>query len=114
MTIRKLKELIANIPDDARIYLDDGQRDLFDGISEIVEVTHFCEPYNNVVFLRVRDDFDVIEELEEKCEYYSENDIDEEDAIIDLDEHGYTPDDFSYDPVRYEWAKENFENYGLS
>lgn len=112
MTIGKLKNMIANLPNDARIYLDDGYS-FFEGNSEVVIVCHGAGQYENKVVLQTKNDFDVANELEERLKYYSDNDWDELDAMMDMLEDGYTIEDFKYDDDRYMWAREFAENHGL-
>ena len=112
MTIAMLKELIADMPDDASIYLDDGN-DFFSGNSEVVEVVQGALQYEKKVILQTKNDFDVEEELEAKFTYYSDNDWDELDAVMDLFDSGYTVDDFKYNDDRYLWIKEFAEYHGL-
>ena len=70
MTIKRLKELIANMPDDARIYLDDGY-EFFKGNSEVVVVARGVTENAKKVVLQTKNDFDVSEELEARFDYYS-------------------------------------------
>lgn len=109
MTVRRLKEMIADLPDDARIFADDGSR-LFEGNSEFVSLCH-CKQYPNRIVLQTKNDFDVQTELEARLEHYAEEEWDEYDAFLDLAEDGYTLDDFTYDPDRYEWAMEFSETH---
>ena len=111
MTIKKLKELIQDIPDDARVYLDRKPLELIDSEDEVIDVTHFADPYGKIVLLRTRDDLDVSAELEGFLTFCSEEDIDQYDAFLELGECGYVLKDFAYDPERYEWAKEFSETH---
>lgn len=110
MTIKRLKEWIADIPDDARIYLDDGTS-VFEGNTEIVALASYVEPYDKKIIVQTKSDFDVREELNARLEYYSENDYDELDAFMEMAADGYTPDDFDYD--HYYYAKNFYEEHGL-
>lgn len=103
MTVRRLKEMLANLPDDARIYADDGTNGSFEGNSEFVEMCYSSQ-FPKVVIFQTKDDFDYVEELEAKLTHYLEEDWEECDAITDLSEHGYVPEDFKYDDAQYEWA----------
>lgn len=51
--------------------------------------------------------------LEREIARYEKGNWDEADALGDLFAKGYTLDDFSYDPVRYEWAENIAEEHGL-
>ena len=91
MTIRRLKEVIADMPDDLRVCLDDGD------LSEIVCAISFVPPtqYDGKCILQTKNDFDVVEELNARLEWASENDIDEETFYWDFVEDGYVPEDFN-------------------
>lgn len=112
MTIRRLRELIADLPDDARIYLDDGTS-MFEGNSEVILVGAYAPPYDKMVLLQTRNDVDVSQELEARANWYSEHwdEVGEVDYWLELSEDGFTPDDFDED--EREHAILNFENYGL-
>lgn len=105
MTIRKLKEIIKNLPDDMRVYADNGSKGMFTDNTEFV-----CAPYyKDMLVLQTSEDFDVAEELRARCEYASENEIDEQDFWDDIDECGYKPEDFPSDML--EWATVNYNHY---
>ena len=104
MTIRMLKEIIADLPDDARIYLDDGKGGTYENNSEIVD-TLYCEYFPKKLILQTRDDFEYWNEIEATLDYYREEGYDELDAFLELGERGYTLEDFR-ETDRYEWAKE--------
>ena len=106
MTIRKLKEMIANLPNDMRIYADDSSF-LGDDCSEFYTI--FVSPRTQKAIFQTAKDFDTIEETKAILDYYFENDLDEQDAWMELSEYGYKPEDFA-DP---EYAKTQMENYGL-
>ena len=107
MTIRKLKEMIADLPDDMRVYADDGT-DFFKGNSEFLCIS-VSEKFSMAVF-QTRNDFEPEEETEAMLQYFSEHDEwDEVDAWMEFYDHGYKPEDFA-DP---DWAREQMENYGL-
>lgn len=111
MTIRHLKEIIKDLPDDMRVYADNGGKGMFSG-SEFLcgfGATHDGECR---FILQTEEDFNVAEELEAWCEYAGENDIDEQDFWTEFVEHGYKPEDFD-DADRTQWAYENLKNYGL-
>ena len=107
MTIKKLKEMIANLPDDMRVYADDA-------ILLGHEPSEFCcifissrEPRK--ALLQTTKDFDTVEETEAFLTYAMENDWNEQDAWMELSERGFKPEDFA-DP---DYARAQFENYGL-
>lgn len=107
MTIRMLKEKIAYLPDEMRIFADDAKH-LGDDCSE------FCslfisrrEPRKAI--LQTTYDFDAQKRTTDLLKYFSENDYEEQDAWIELSEMGFRPEDFA-DP---EYAKQQMENYGL-
>ena len=106
MTIRKLKEMISNLPDDMRVYADDGLRSRKEN-SEFVCIA--SSSYDNMAVFQTANDIDAEEETNAALACFSENDWDECDAWIELSERGYKPEDF-HDP---DWAREQMENYGL-
>ena len=106
MTIKKLKEMIADLPDNMRIYSDDGT-DFFKGNSEFVCIAVNDE--DNMAVLQTVNDIDVIEETKAALEYFSKNDWNELDAMIEMVEMGYQPEDFP----NPEWAREFMEDHGL-
>ena len=65
------------------------------------------------VNIEFENDFDVEEELEARFDYYSRNDWDELDAVMDLLDDGFVIDDFKYNDDRYLWIKEFAEDHGL-
>ena len=110
MTIKKLKEMIQNLPDDMRIYADDSSYDMFgDDASEFVcLVTSDTAP--GMAVLQSKRDIDIKEETSSMCEIAAEFDWDEQDFWTEVHERGYKPEDF-YDS---EWAEENLKHYGLT
>lgn len=106
MTIKKLKELIENLPDDMRVYADDGIRSRKEN-SEFICISPSKD--DNMAVFHTANDIDVVEETEAMLEYFFENNIEEQDAWIEIAERGYKPEDFA-DP---DWAREQMENYGL-
>ena len=109
MTIRKLKEMIQDLPDDMRVYADDSPSGSFsDGASEFVFlITDPCR--EKACILQTKKDMDVIEELRGLSEAAFEQDWSDQDFFTVTYDVGFTPDDFE-DPA---WAKENYERYGL-
>lgn len=106
MTIKKLKEIIENLPDDMRVYADDGIRSRKEN-SEFICISPSKD--DNMAVFHTANDIDVVEETEAMLEYFFENNIEEQDAWIEIAERGYKPEDFA-DP---DWAREQMENYGL-
>ena len=116
MTIRKLKELIKDLPDNMRICADDGSMGMFSDNNEYL--TLVTEKGNaEMCILQTRKDFETAEELDAWCKFASENNMDEQDFWIEFSERGYVPADFSpygmVDEEREEWADKNLRNYGL-
>lgn len=105
MTIGKLKQIIENMPDDARIYLDDGTS-FFENNSEVLILAQGINENSKKIILQTRDDFDVSYELEARIKYKYKEGWDEYDMFLDLGEDGFTLDDFKYDPRVYEYVKE--------
>ena len=106
MTIRKLKEMIADLPDDMRVYADDGT-DFFKGNSEFLCIVA-SEEFPMAV-LQTRNDFEPVEETEAMLQCFSDGEWNEVDAWLEFYNRGYKPEDFA-DP---NWAREQMENYGL-
>jgi len=106
MTVRKLKELLADIPDDERVYLDNGNG-CFEG-DEVVDATFISNARGTEhrVLIRTRHDLDIATWLDGVMVYFDEEGWDDVDAFNDLGEYGFTLDDFDYDPVVYEQVKE--------
>lgn len=117
MTIKHLKEIIADLPDDMRVYADNGftilkGEEFLCGFG-ITNGRNSKDPdYEERFVLQTKRDFNVVEELEAMCEYVMENDIDEQDFWTVFVERGFKPEDFA-DAEREAWAKEQLENYGL-
>lgn len=118
MTIRHLKELIKDLPDDMRVYADNGGHGIMTG-SEFLcgfgvsnNKAKDDVIYEHRFVLQTREDFDVAEELEAWCEYAAENNIDEQDFWTEFAERGFVPADFN-DLERENWAADNLRNYGL-
>lgn len=107
MTIRKLKEMIADLPDDMRVYADDGT-DFFKGNSEFLCIS-VSEKFSMAV-LQTRNDFEPEEETEAMLQYFSEHDEwNEVDAWLEFYDRGYKPEDFADS----ELAEKNMKYYGL-
>jgi len=107
MTIRKLKEMIADLPDDMRVYADDAK---YFGD----DVTEFCHVFISKreprkAILQTVHDIDAFEETTEMLKWFSDNNWEEQDAWIEISERGYKPEDFADS----DWAREQMENYGL-
>lgn len=84
MTIKMLKKKIENLPDDMRIYADDGDCSMFSNNSEFVALVS----YKNMCIIQTKKDFDVNEEI---TSWYKEN---EDNFWNDFYESGYDYDDF--------------------
>ena len=113
MTVKHLKEILDRFDDDDRIIIDNGEYNP-NPVNEILLA--FKVKGCKGVVLQTRGDFDVKSELEARLEAVAQNEYyvdNEADFMIDLFEHGFTVEDFSYDPERYEWAKRVAEEYGL-
>ena len=102
MTVRMLKKMLEDVPDDARIYADDGCG-MFEGNSEFVELCD-CEQFPHMIVLQTKHDIDCVDALEATLEYYSKENWNKMDMVKDLSEHGYVAEDFEYDDDRFEWA----------
>jgi hypothetical protein len=111
MTVKMLKEMLADLPDDARIYADDGTNGSFEGNSEFVEMC-YSPQFPKIVIFQTRYDFDYVEELAAKLEHYSEECWDEKDVVNNLSEHGYVAEDFDDDDDIREWAYAAADTYG--
>lgn len=111
MTIRKLKEIIKDLPDDMRVCADDGSYGMFSDNNEFLSLV-YAYGSDDMCVLQTRDDFETDKELEAWCKYAFEHDVDEQDFWSEFAERGYVPEDF-HDEERARWARENLENYGL-
>ena len=107
MTIGKLKEIIRDLPDHARIYADDGTS-FFEGNSEFVCLIYNLGTTPKCVLQR-KQDIDTGEELEAMGVAMSEEGYSEQDYCIEAEELGFVPADFK----NPEWAYNAYENYGL-
>lgn len=52
-------------------------------------------------------------EIDSLFDRYATTQVDELDAMLDFLNRGYTLEDLSYNPVRYEWAKDFMAEHGL-
>ena len=112
MTIRLLKELISDLPDNMRIYADDGTNGTFDDNNEFLTLV----TNGNMCVFQTREDIDTVEELKAWCKRASEENWQEVDFWMEFAERGYVPADFStngVDEEKEQWADENLRNYGL-
>ena len=107
MTIRKLKEIIKDLPDDMRIYRDYTGLSVCDDDEFISLVTY--KNNNDVCILQTRDDIDVNSELEARCDRAVEEFESDLDFWMDVVDIGFKPSDFEDS----EHAEENMKNYGL-
>lgn len=101
--------MIADLPDDARIYADDSMYSTFgDDISEYVCII-YCYQFPNKVLFRTKNDFEVDRELEAMSEVAVEEGWGDEQFYMEALELGYTAEDFP-DP---EVARKQMEEHGL-
>lgn len=109
MTIKMLKQLIKDLPDDMRVYADDGSTSLFSDNNEFLIAPH----KGTMLVLQTRNDFDVADELDAWLKHEANTfNSNEQDFWIEFCERGYVPEDFGI-PHRIAWAREQLENYGL-
>lgn len=106
MTIKKLKEMIADLPDNMRIYADDGIG-FFKGNSEFLCIAA-CDEVGMAVF-QTANEIETEEETTAILNWFEGSDWEEQDAWIEMHELGYKPEDFA-DP---EYARKQMEHYGL-
>lgn len=110
MTIKKLKEMIAGLPDDVRVYADDGTELFGADNSEFLTVVYNTRKMMCV--METAHSFDVDEEVKAMLEYASENDFDEQDFWIDFCERGYLPE-MLVDDERKAFIIQQLKEYGL-
>lgn len=109
MTIKHLKEMIKDLPDDMRVY---DSRDL-ESPEEFVSC-FVCDNGRKTFFtFETRDDFDVETELEAMFDHFVDNDIDELDGAMLLVDMGYTAEDFDYNKDRRLWFETFTKEHGL-
>lgn len=107
MTIRKLKEMIADLPDDMRVFADDG-RDFFRDNSEFVCIS--ASDQENMAVFQTKNDIDVEEELKAMADAAIDEGWSDDDFYREAMERGYKPEDF-HDP---EHVQEQLKHYGLT
>ena len=107
MTIKKLKEMIANMPDDARIFADNGSR-LFENNSEFVCIVSQAGHPDKVVFQSTAD-IDTKEELRAMGEAAIDEGWSDADYYAEALERGFAPEHFA-DPQH---ARQQMQSYGL-
>ena len=103
MTIKRLKKIIENLPDDMRIYADDGARGMFTNNSEFVLAVVLAVPHGNMCVLQTKNDFDVNNEITAFYSTAKNNGIDANAFWKSFYELGYDYDDF-VDPKMQEEA----------
>ena len=117
MKVKKLKEMLNLCNDDDWVIFDIGDTMKATPENEVVYAFKHKKvgdsDYAPVVVLQRRADFDVKEELEAYLGYCINGNIDETDALANLFELGYTPNDFNYNPDRYNWALKVAKEHGL-
>lgn len=99
MTIKRLKEIIENLPDDIRIYADDGGMGMFTNNSEFV----LAVPHSDMCVLQTKNDFDVNNEITAWYNVAKNNGVDANAFWKEFYEIGYDYDDF-IDPKMQEEA----------
>ena len=92
MTIKMLKKKIENLPDDMRIYADDGDCGMFSNNSEFIALV----PYKNMCVIQTKKDFDVNEEITSWYNEVTSGNIEEDAFWNEFYESGYDYDDFEY------------------
>lgn len=108
MTIKELKEIIKDMPDDMRIYADNGKFSMFEDVSEFVFlVTDARHP--KMAILQSKADIDVEEELRCIAEIAVEEGWSDDEFYREILDRGFTADDFP-DPEK---ARADMEYYGL-
>ena len=111
MTIKKLKELIKDYPDDMRIYADDASEGTFTNNSEFL-IIYSIVGNDKMCVLQTRNDFETDIELDAWCEAAFKNNVDEQDFWTEFYEMGYVPADF-YNAEKEVWAYKNLRHYGI-
>ena len=101
MTIRELKKLIENLPDDMRIYADDGDYGMFSSNSEFVALVY--DETLEMCVLQTKEDFDINNEIKSWYEQVKKQTIDEKNFWKDFYEKGYLYEDLT-DPEMKEKA----------
>ena len=111
MTIKKLKEMIANLPDDMRIYADDCEYEMFgeDASEFVCLATGFLEGEEKKCVFQTKNDIDVEEELSCMADIAIEENWSDQDYFMEASDRGFKPEDF----IDKEWAKREFKQYGL-
>ena len=109
MTIRKLRELIRDLPDDMRIYADDGSHGMFSDNNEYL--TLLTQKGNSeMCILQTRNDFETPEELNAWYNWVIIGDRNELDFWTEFIERGYEPEDFG-DEDRIKMAYEKLKKF---
>lgn len=106
MTIKRLKEIIENLPDDMRIYADDGARGMFTNNNEFV----LAIPHGDMCVLQTKNDFDVNDEITAWYDTAKNNGIDANAFWKSFYELGYDYDDFVDPKMQEEALKFRKEN----
>jgi len=95
MTIGYLKKMIAELPDNMRIYADDGLYNMFDDNSEFVTIELVSNSKNNnMCILQTKNDFETDNEIMAWYEQVKAGIIDEDTFWNNFYETGYDYDDF--------------------
>lgn len=98
MTIKELKKRISVLPDDMRIYADDGGCGLFSNNSEFVATVH----NDNMFVLQTKMDFDVNNELTAWYHAAEEAKVDKNDFWDEFYRLGYDYNDLLDQVLREE------------
>ena len=117
MTVAKLKELLENMPDHARIYTYGGQNNVFSNDEEILSVVSSPD-CRGMVILQERKYIDMSSEIPSRLETYRKENWTEEDALADMLDLGFDLSDFLSDNLfddngLYKHFKEVGESHGL-
>ena len=109
MTIKRLKEIIENLPDDMRIYADDGKTGMFTNNSEFI----LAIPHGDMCVLQTKNDFDVDNEITTWYSIAKYNGIDANAFWKSFYELGYDYDDFVDPKMQEEALKFRKENLNV-
>lgn len=109
MTIKRLKEIIENLPDNMRIYADDGEKGMFTNNSEFI----LAIPHGDMCVLQTKNDFDVNNEITAWYDTAKNNGIDANAFWKSFYELGYDYDDFVDPKMQEEALKFRKENLNV-
>lgn len=106
MTIKGLKKIIENLPDDMRIYADDGKTGMFTNNSEFV----LADFHGDMCVLQTKNDFDANNEITSWYNIAKNNGVDTNAFWKEFYELGYDYDDFIDPKMQEEALKFRKEN----